>query len=62
MMAMLLLFLGIYLYETKKSLPLPPFSSSSSSSVRKDKAPLSSVAGGGGEEGAEKIRRNAGTR
>jgi hypothetical protein len=61
MMAMLLLFLGIYLYETKKSLPLPPFSSSSSSStaVRKDKAPLSSVAG---EEGAEKIRRNAGTR
>ncbi len=61
-MAMLLLFLGIYLYETKKSLPLPTFSSSSAA-VRKDKAPLSSVAGGGGEEGvAEKIRRNAGTR
>jgi hypothetical protein len=60
MMAMLLLFLGIYLYETKKSLPLPTFSSlSSSTAVRKDKAPLSSVAG---EEGAEKIRRNAGTR
>ncbi len=59
-MAMMLLFLGIYLYETKKSLPLPSFSSSSSSAaVRKDKAPLSSVAG---EEGPEKIRRNAGTR
>ena len=72
LMAMLLLFFGIYLYESKKSSPAKPTatlsdasvagekSSSSSTAVRKDRTQNLIAATLG--QVADKIRRNMGTR